>query len=153
MVTAAMKLKDAWKKSSLEEKKAWKKSYDKFRQHIKKQRHHFADKGLSSQSYGFSIVLYRCGSWTIRKAEHRRTDALELWCQIRLLRVPWPAQISNQSIAKEINPEYSLGGLMLKLKLQSFGYLMQRANSWKRPWCWERLRQQEKGATEDEMVR
>ena len=118
----------------------WKKSYDEPRQHIKKQRHHFANKGLSSQSYDFSVVLYRCDSWTIKKAEHQRTDALELWCWRRLLRVHWPTQRSNQSIVKEINPEYSLGGLMLKLKLQYFGHLMQRANSWKRPWCWERLR-------------
>ena len=72
----------------------------------------------------FPVVLYRCESWTIKKAEHRRIDAVELWCWIRLLRVPWTARRSNQSILEEISLEYSLEGLMLKLKLQYFGYLM-----------------------------
>ena len=72
----------------------------------------------------FLVITYGCESWTIKKAEHRRTDAFELWCWIRLLRVPWTARRSNQSILKEISPEYSLEGLMLKLKLQYFGYLM-----------------------------
>ena len=75
------------------------------------------------------VVMYGCESWTIKKAEHRRIDALELWCWRRLLRVPWTARRSNQSILKEINPEYSLEELMLKLKLQYFGNLMQRSNS------------------------
>ena len=73
--------------------------------------------------------MYRCESWTINKAEHWRTDALELWCWRRFLRVPWTTRRSNQSILKEITPEYSLEGLMLKLKLQYFGYLMQRMDS------------------------
>ena len=77
----------------------------------------------------FLAVMYRCESWTIKKAEHQRTDAVELWSWRRLLRVPWAARRSNQSILKEINPEYSLEGLMLKLKLQYFGHLMRRANS------------------------
>jgi len=72
----------------------------------------------------FPVVLYGCESWTIKKAEHQRVDAFELWCWIRLLRVPWTARSSNQSILKEISPEYSLEGLMLKLKLQYFGHLM-----------------------------
>ena len=72
----------------------------------------------------FPAIMYGCESWTIRKAEHRRIDGFELWCWKRLLRVPWTARRSNQSILKEINPEYSLEGLMLKLKLQYFGYLM-----------------------------
>ena len=72
----------------------------------------------------FPVVMYRCESWTIKKAEHQRIDAFELWCWRRLLRVPWIARRSNQSILKEINLEYSLEGLMLKLKLQSFGHLM-----------------------------
>ena len=71
------------------------------------------------------VVMYGCESWTIKKAESWRIDAFELWCWRRLLRVPWTARKSNQSILKEINPEYSLGGLMLKLKLQCFGHLMQ----------------------------
>ena len=77
----------------------------------------------------FPIVMYGCESWTIKKAEHRRTDAFELWCWRRLLRVPWMARRSNQSILKEIRPECSLEGLMLKLKSQYFGHLMQRINS------------------------
>ena len=98
-------------------------------QHIKKQRHNFADKDPSSQSYGFSVVMYECESWTIYKAESQRIDAFELWCWRRLLRVPWIAWRSNQSILREIGPEHSLEGLMLKLKLQYFGHLMWRANS------------------------
>ena len=77
----------------------------------------------------FPVVMYGCESWTIKKAECRRTDAFELWCWRRLLRVPWTARRSNQSILKEINPEYSLEGLMLKLKRQYFGDLMRRADS------------------------
>ena len=72
----------------------------------------------------FPVVMYGCESWTIKKAEHQRTDAFELWCWKRFLRVPWTARRSNQSILKEISPEYSLEGLMLKLKLQYFGHLM-----------------------------
>ena len=80
----------------------------------------------------FPIVMYRCESWTIKKPEHQRIDAFELWCWRRLLRVPWTARRSNQSILKEINPGISLEGLMLKLKLQYFGHLMQRANSFEK---------------------
>ena len=108
MVIAAMKLKDT----------PWKKSYDQPRQHIKKQRHYFATKVHLVKALIFPVVMYGCESWTITKTEHQRIDAFELWCWRRLLRVPWTARISNQSILKEINPEYSLGGLMLKLKLQ-----------------------------------
>ena len=77
----------------------------------------------------FPVVMYGCESWTIKKAEHQRPDAFELWCWRRLLRVPWTARRSNQSILKEINPEYSLEGLMLKLKFQYFDHLMQRMDS------------------------
>ena len=87
----------------------------------------------------FTVVMYRCENWTIKKAERRRIDAFELWCWRRLWRVPWTAGRSNQSILKEISPEYSLEGLMLKLKLQYFGHLMRRADS-VRAWCWERLK-------------
>ena len=110
----ALKLKDA----------PWKKSYDQPRQHIRKQRHYFADKGLSNESYGFSSSLYWCESWAIKKAECQRIDAFKLWCWRRLLRVPWTGRRSNQSILKEISPGCSLEGLMLKLKLQYFGHLM-----------------------------
>jgi len=88
----------------------------------------------------FPGVRYGCKSWTIKKAECRRITAFRLWCWRRLLRVPWTARRSNQSILKEISPEYSSEGLMLKLKLQYFCHLMQRADSLKRPWCWERLK-------------
>ena len=91
---------------------------------IKKKRQYFADKGPYSQSCGFPVVIYGCESWTIKKVEHQRTDAFELWCWKRLLRVPWTAGRSNQSILKEIIPEYTLEGLMLKLKLQYFGHPM-----------------------------
>ena len=77
----------------------------------------------------FPVVMYRCENWTIKKAEHQRIDAFELWCWRRLLRVSWTARRSNQSILKKISPEYSLEGLMLKLKLQYFGHLMQRTDS------------------------
>ena len=80
---------------------------------IKQQRHYFANKGLSSHGYDFPVVMYGCESWTIKKAEHQRIDAFKLWCWRRLLRVPWTAKRSNQSILKEISPEYTLEGLML----------------------------------------
>ena len=80
----------------------------------------------------FPVVMYGCESWTIKKADHQRIDAFELWCWRRLLRVPWTARRSNQSILKEISPEYSLEGLMLKLKCQCFGHLMRRTNSFEK---------------------
>ena len=102
----------------------------------------------------FPVVIYRCESWTIKKAVRQRIDAFELWCWRRLLRVPWTARRSNQSILKEISPGYSLEGLMLKLKLQYFGHLMRRADSLEktlmlggRNWG-----QEEKGTTEDKMA-
>ena len=108
----------------------WKKSYDQHRQHIKKQRHYFANKGLFIQSYVFfPVVMCGCERWAIKKTECQRIDALELRCRGRLLRVPWTSRRFNQSVLKEISPEYSLEGLMLKLKLQYFGHLMQRTDS------------------------
>ena len=88
----------------------------------------------------FPVVMYGCESWTIKKAEHQRIDAFELWCWRRLLRVPWTARRSNQSILKEISPEYSLEGLMLRLKLQYWSTWCEELTHLKRPWCWERLR-------------
>ena len=88
----------------------------------------------------FPVVMYGCEGWIIKKAECRRTDTFELWCYRRLLRVPWTERRSNQSIVKEINLEYSLEGLVLKLKLPYFGHLMGELTHWKKPWCWERLR-------------
>ena len=94
----------------------------------------------------FPVVMYGCESWTIKKAEPRRINAFELWCCRRLLRVPWTARRSNQSILKEISPRCSLKGLMLKLKFKYFGHLIgkdpdagRELTHWKRPWCWEGL--------------
>ena len=128
---------------------------------MKKQRLHFADKGPCSQSYGFPVVMYRWKSWTIKKAEHWRTDAFELCCWRRFLRISWTARRSNQSILKEINPECSLEGLLLNLKLQYFGvkYLMWRADSlegadaFSDPDAGKDWRQKKKVVAEDEMVR
>ena len=88
----------------------------------------------------FPVVTYGCESWTIKKAEHQRIGTFELWCWRRLLRVPWTARISNQSILKEISPEYSLEGLMMKLKRQYFGHLMQRTESLEKTLILERLK-------------
>ena len=99
----------------------------------------------------FPVVMYGCESWTIKKAEHWRNDAFKLWCWRRLLRVSGATRRSNQSILKEISPEYSLEGLMLKLKLQYLATWCEELTHWKRPWCWERLKAGE-GMTEDEMV-
>ena len=109
----------------------WKERYDQPRQHIEKQRHYFPNTGLSSQGYGFSS-MYGCESWTIKKAESQRIDAFELWCWRRFLRLPCTARRSNQSILKEISPGWLLEGLMLKLKLQYFGHLMRRADSFEK---------------------
>ena len=97
--------------------------------------------------------MYGCESWTIKKAEHRRIDAFELWCWRRLLRVPWTARRSNQSILKENNPEYSLKGLRLQLKLQYFGHLMQRADSLEKTLMLGEIEgRRRRGVTEGEMV-
>ena len=100
----------------------------------------------------FPVVLYGCESWTIKKAECWRIDAFELWCWRRLLRVSWTARRSNKSILKEINHEYSLEGLMLKLKLQYFAYLMRRTDIWEDPGAGKDWRWEEKGMTKDEVV-
>ena len=101
----------------------------------------------------FPVVMYGCESWTVKKAERRRIDAFELWCWRRLFRVPWTARRSNQSILKEINPGCSLEGMMLKLKLQYFGYLMRRVDSLEKTLMLGRdWGQEEKGTTEDEMA-
>ena len=120
MVIAAMKLKDT---CFLEEKLCTP------RQHIKKQRHYLPTKVRLVKAIVFVVVTYRYDSWTIKNNECCRIDAFELSCWSRLLRVSWTARRSNLSILKEISPEYSLRGLILKLKFQNFGHLMQRANS------------------------
>ena len=109
----------------------WKKSYD---QHsiLKSRDITLPTKVHLAKAMVFTVVMYWCENWTIKKAEHHRIDAFELWCWRRLLRVPWTARRSNQSILKEISPGYSLEGLTLKLKLQYFGHLMWRADSFKK---------------------
>ena len=107
----------------------WKKSYDKHRHILKSRDITLLTKVHLVKAMVFPVVMYRCESWTIEKDEHWRIDAFELWCWRRLLRVPWTASRSNQSVLKEISPECSLKRLMLKLKLQYFGHLMWRADS------------------------
>ena len=107
----------------------WKKNYDQTRERIKKQRHYFDDNVHLDKAIVSPVVMCGCESWTMKKAEHRRIDAFELWCWRRLLRVPWTARRSNQSILKEISPGCSLEGLLLKLKLQYFGHLMRKTDS------------------------
>ena len=126
MVTAAMELKDA----------PWKKSYAKPRQCIKMQRYHSANKALSSQSHGFSSSHVRIWELDHKESWELKNWCFWSWCWRRLLRVPWTGRRSNQSIVKEVSPEYSLEGLMLKLKLQYFGHLMQRADSLEKTLIW-----------------
>ena len=148
-VTAAMKLKDA---CSLEEKLWPMTNLDSI---LKSRDITLTTKVCLVEPIVFPVIMHGCESWTIKKAEYRRIDAFELWCWRRLLRVPWTARRSNQSILKEIHPEYSLEGLMLKLKLKYFGHLMWRTDSLENefsndsrndslknqfPWCWERLK-------------
>ena len=107
----------------------WKKNCDQPTQLIKKQKHYFANKIRLVKAMVFPVVMYGCESWSIKNAECHKIDAFELWCWRRLLRIPWTTRRSNQSILKEIIPEYSLEGQMLKLRLQYFGHLMQRVDS------------------------
>ena len=131
----------------------WKKSYDQPRQHIQKQRYYFANKGLSSQGYGFSSGMYGYECWTVKKAEQWRIDAFELWCWKRLLRVPWTARRSHQSILKDISPGISLEGMMLKLKLQYFGHLMRRVDSLEKTLMLGKIEGKREGLAEDKMLR
>ena len=122
-----------------------KKIYDQPKQHIKKQRHYFAKKVHLVKAMVFPLVAYGCESWTIKKAEHWIIDAFELWCWRRLLKVPWPARRSNQSILKEISPEYSPEGLILKLNSNTLATWWEELTHWKRPWCWKRLKAEGEG--------
>ena len=111
----------------------WKESYDQLRQHIKKKkRHYLSTKVRLVKAMVFPVVMYGCECWTLKRADSRRIDAFELWCWRRLLRVVCVARRSNQSVLKEISPGCSLVGLMLKLKLQYFGHLMRRADSFEK---------------------
>ena len=107
----------------------WKESYHQPRQHIKKQRHYFSTKVCLVKAMVFPVVMCECDSWTIKKAEYQRIDAFELWCWRRLLTNLWTVRRSNKSILKEINPEYLLDGLLVKLNLQYLGPPFQRADS------------------------
>ena len=130
-----------------------KKSYDKPRQWVKSRDITLLTKVHIVKVMVFPVVMYGCETWTIKKAECWRIDAFKLWCWRRLLRVPWTARRSNQSILKEINLEYSLEGLMLKLKLPYFGHLIWRVNSLEKTLMQGKdWGQEEKGAAEDEMV-
>ena len=104
------------------------------------------------KAMGFPLVMYECESWTIKKAERQRIDAFELWCWRRLLRVPWTAGRSNQSILKEIIPEYSLEGLRLKLKLQHFGHLMHRIDSFEKTLMLGKIDGERRSGRQDEMA-
>ena len=129
----------------------WKKSCDNPRHHIKKHKHYFANNIVKAMV--FPVVMYGCDSWTLKKVEHWRIDAFELWCWRRLLRVPWTARRSNQSILKEISPGCSLEGLMLKLKVPILwppdvkNWLISKDSDAGKDW-----RREHKGMTEDEMV-
>ena len=128
----------------------WKESYDKPRSILKSRDLTLPAKVYIVKAMAFPVVLHGCESWTIKKTENWRIKALELWCWRRLLRVPWTAKRSNQSILKEINSEYSLEGF--KLKLQYFGHLMWRADSLGKILMLGKIEGEKKGATEDEMV-
>ena len=108
---------------------SWQESYDKLDKVLKSRDITLPTKVGIVKAIVFPVVMYGCESWTVKKAEHQRIDAFKLWCWRRLLKVLWTARRSNQSILREINPEYSLGGLMLKLKLQYFGHLVRTADS------------------------
>ena len=142
MVIAAMKLKDAY---SLEEK-LWPTC------HIKKQRHYLANKGPSSQSYGFPVVMCGCERWTMKKAEHQRIDAFELWCWRRLLRVIWTARWSNQSILKEISPGFTGRSDVEAETPILWPPHVKSWLIWKAPDAGKDWGQEEKGTTEDEMA-
>ena len=118
--------------AAMESEEDWQECYDKPRECVERQRHYSADKNPYCQGYDLPSIMYGCESWTIEKAEHQRIDAFKLRCWRRLLRVLWTGRRQNQSILRKINPEYSLEGLMLKLKLQYFGHLMQAADSLKK---------------------
>jgi len=129
---ASQRVGHDWATSLLLSLAPWKESYDQSRRHIKKQRHYFVNKGPYSQGYGFSSSHVWMWELDYKESWAPKNYAFELWCWRRLLRVPWTAGRSNQSILKEISPEYSLEGLMLKLKFQYFGHLMRRTDSFEK---------------------
>ena len=119
----------------------WKKSYDQPKQHIiKKQRYYFANKVHLVKAMVFPVVMYGCKIWTIKKAECQGIDAFELWCWRRLLRVPWIARRSSQSVLKAISPEYSLEDWCWRWSSSTLATWLEELTHWKRPWSWERLK-------------
>ena len=131
MVTAAMKLKDVF---------LGRKVMTKLDSTLKSKDINLPTKVYLVRGMDFPVVMYGCESWTVKKTEHRRVDAFELWCWRRLLRVPWTARRSNQLILKEINPEYSLEGVTLSGDSSTLGTCCEELTNWKRAWCWERLK-------------
>ena len=123
----------------------WKEGYDKPRQHIKKRRHHFADKGMYSQNYGFSSRRVQMWALDIKKAECWTIDAFKLWCWRSHLRVPWTARSSNQSIIKEINPDIHLKDWCWSWSSNTLATWCKEPTHWRRPWCWERLKAKGEG--------
>ena len=148
MGAAAMKLKDACSLGGWGDKQTTMTNLDSI---LKSRDITLPTKVHPVKAMVFPVVMYGCESWTKRKAEHQRIDAFELWYWKRLLRVPWTARRSNQSILKEISPEYSLEGLIVKLKLQYFGYLMRRADSVEKTLLLGKIEGRE-GTTEDKMI-
>ena len=130
----------------------WKESYHQPRQRIKSRDITLPTKVQLVKAMVFPVVMYGCESWTAKKAECQRIDAFELWCWRRLLRVPWIARTSNQSIRKEISPGCSLEGLMLKLRLQYFGHLMRRADSFEKTLMLGKVEGRRTRGRQDEMV-
>ena len=131
MISAAMKIKMVAPQ---------KKSYDKPRQHIKKQRYYLLTKLYTVKAMVFPVVIYRCESWNIMKAEHRRVDVFKLWCWRRLLRVSWIARRSNKSVLKEINPEWIWKDWCWNWSFKVLVTWCEELTHWKKPWCWERLK-------------
>ena len=130
----------------------WKDRYDQARQHIKKQRHYFVNKGPSSQGYGFSSGHVWMWELDCEEGWAQKSDAFELWCWRRFLRVPWTARRCNQFILKEISPEYSLEGLSFSWNFNTLAIWCEELTHWERSWCWERLRTGGEETTEDEMI-
>ena len=133
---------------------SWKKSYDQPRQHIKKQRLYFAIKVHLVKAMVFPVIMYGCESWTIKKAEHWRIDAFEIWYWRRLFRVPWTARRSSQSTLKKKNQSWIFTGRTdcWSWNSNTLATWCEEWTHWKRPWCWERLKAGGEGVTEDEMA-
>ena len=123
----------------------WKKSHDRLRQHVEKQRHYFVNKGMYSQAMVFPVVMYGCENWTIKKVEHRRIDAFELWCWRSLLRIPWTARRANQSILRKSTLNIHWKDWCWSWNSNTLITLYKKLTHWERSWCWEKLKAGEEG--------